>query len=145
MAREILHDVPAPYESESGLRYEVSSAVGRAGAGRRKVQQFRGGPELRTHRFPSEVEHAWRRATAKITDAESQLQFEGVPYGQWAISIYHDENANGELDRNFFGIPTEGIGASNNRVGRFSAPVFEDATFRLDEPKKLLSIQLRHH
>ncbi len=95
--------------------------------------------------FPLEKELAWRRATAKITDAESQLQFEGVPYGQWAISIYHDENANGELDRNFFGIPTEGIGASNNRVGRFSAPVFEDATFRLDEPKKVLSIQLRHH
>ncbi len=49
MARETLHDVPAPYESESGLRYGGSSAVGRAGAGRKKVQQFRGGPELRTH------------------------------------------------------------------------------------------------
>ncbi len=94
--------------------------------------------------FPSEVEHAWRRATAKITDAESHVQFEGVPYGRWAISLYHDENANEELDRNFLGIPTEGFGASNNRGGRFSAPVFEKATFRLEEPKKVLSIQLRH-
>ncbi len=37
--------------------------------------------------FPSEVEHAWRVATAKIADAESHLQFEGVPYGPWAISL----------------------------------------------------------
>jgi hypothetical protein len=44
MAREILHDFPVQHESDSRLKSGVSSAVGRAGAGRRKAQQFRGGP-----------------------------------------------------------------------------------------------------
>ncbi len=53
MAGEILYDVPAPHESDSGLRSGVSSTVGRAGAGRRNAQQFRGGPKLRTNRYHS--------------------------------------------------------------------------------------------
>ena len=39
------------HESDSRRRSGVSSAVGRAEAGRRKAQQFCGGPRLRTHRW----------------------------------------------------------------------------------------------
>ena len=53
MAGEILRDVPAQHESDSGPRSGVSYAVGRAGAGRRKTLQFRGGPNLRTDRLRS--------------------------------------------------------------------------------------------
>ncbi len=129
---------PQPKPGHGTLLIEVAGLRGSEGTIRAALWDAKTG-------FPSEVEHAWRRTTAKITDAESHLEFEEVPYGRWAISLFHDENANEELDRNFLGIPTEGIGASNNRVGRFSAPVFEDATFRLEEPRKVLSIELRHH
>ena len=41
-------------------------------------------------------------------------QFNDIPPGTYAIAVFHDENANGKLDKNFLGIPCEGYGASNN-------------------------------
>jgi len=44
-------------------------------------------------------------------------EFPGVAAGTYAVSAFHDENSNGKLDRNFMGIPREGVGASNNAKG----------------------------
>lgn len=33
--------------------------------------------------------------------------FDQVPAGDYGIAVYHDENSNGKLDRNFVGIPKE--------------------------------------
>ena len=51
MVRGILHDVAVQHESDSRLSFGVSSAAGRAEAGRRKAQQFRSEPILRTHNY----------------------------------------------------------------------------------------------
>jgi hypothetical protein len=48
MARGILPDVAVQHESDSRLRSGLSSAAGRAEAGRGRAQQFRGEPILRT-------------------------------------------------------------------------------------------------
>ena len=63
-----------------------------------------------------------RRATARrvVTHA-------GVPPGSWAVLAYQDENANGELDRNLIGIPSENYGFSRDARGRFGPPSFDDA------------------
>jgi len=47
--------------------------------------------------------------------------------GQYAIKVFHDENANGELDINFLGIPKESYGFSNHARGRFGPPPFAEA------------------
>ena len=39
----------------------------------------------------------------------------------------HDKNANGKLDSNIVGIPTEPYGASRDARGRMGPPAFEDA------------------
>ena len=39
---------------------------------------------------------------------------------------------NEKLDTNFFGIPKEQFGFSNNAKGRFGPPSFESASFELD-------------
>jgi uncharacterized protein (DUF2141 family) len=58
-----------------------------------------------------------------------------VPYGIYAISIYQDESANGDLDRNFIGIPKEPIAFGNN-YKPFGDPKFENASVRFDENSK---------
>jgi uncharacterized protein (DUF2141 family) len=57
--------------------------------------------------------------------------FEGLKPGTYAVSVLHDENANGRLETNFLGIPREGAGISNNASPEFSAPRFNDAAFQL--------------
>ncbi|MEH6580342.1 MAG: DUF2141 domain-containing protein [Halioglobus sp.] len=56
-----------------------------------------------------------------------------LPPGQYAISIYHDSNDNGELDTNFIGIPKEPVALSNNARPKFGPPKYEDAVFTLGE------------
>src|SRR5210317_419640 len=38
----------------------------------------------------------------------------GLAAGEIAVLVYHDENANGVLDKNFIGIPREALAISNN-------------------------------
>ncbi len=47
----------------------------------------------------------------------------------YAIALYHDENANKTLDRGAFGIPAEHYGISNNPKVRFRAPRVDEAIF----------------
>jgi uncharacterized protein (DUF2141 family) len=41
----------------------------------------------------------------------------------------HDTNGNEEADTNLLGMPTEGVGASNNVLPRMTAPTFEASRF----------------
>ena len=47
-------------------------------------------------------------------------------------------NNNGDIDLNFFGIPKEQFGFSNNVLGLFGAPKFDKASFKLNENKKII-------
>lgn len=54
------------------------------------------------------------------------LTFDGLEPGEYAVMLYHDENGNGEMDRNLFGLPQEGYGFSNAAKGSFGPPKFRD-------------------
>ncbi|MCD4719336.1 MAG: DUF2141 domain-containing protein [Desulfobacula sp.] len=66
-----------------------------------------------------------------------------LPYGEYAIKVYHDENGNHELDTRIFGIPVERYGFSNNARGTFGPPEYEEALFNLNSPKKEITITLQ--
>ncbi len=51
--------------------------------------------------------------------------------GDYAISIFHDSNGNGDLDTNFIGIPKEPVALSNNARPKFGPPKYKDAVFTL--------------
>ncbi|OQX59131.1 MAG: hypothetical protein B5M52_04095 [Helicobacteraceae bacterium 4484_230] len=63
---------------------------------------------------------------------EVTCSFKNIEDGIYAVSVYHDKNGNRLLDENFFGIPLEGYGFSNNARGIFSAPSFEEASLTVD-------------
>lgn len=63
-------------------------------------------------------------ATAKF------LQVTGVAPGQYALTLFHDENNNQRLDT-MLGIPKEGFGFSRNPVVRFGAPKFSQVNIPL--------------
>jgi uncharacterized protein (DUF2141 family) len=76
-------------------------------------------------------------AKAPAGDAGKPIAFPGVPPGTYAVKVFHDENGNGRLDRDWFGSPTEGFALSNNPP-RNSWKQFEAAAFTVaDQPAKL--------
>jgi len=54
-----------------------------------------------------------------------------LPGGEYALVVYHDENGNGRLDKNFIGIPREPLGFSNQYRPQ-GPPTFSRAAFRLE-------------
>ena len=60
-----------------------------------------------------------------------------LPNGTYAIGIFVDANYNNEMDRNFFGIPKEQYGFSNDAKGSFGPPSFKDASFTVSSDLNL--------
>ncbi len=64
-------------------------------------------------------------------------KFTDVPDGTYAVAVIHDENKNNKLDRNFFGIPSEGYGFSNNIRPAFRGANFTESKFKLKGNKSI--------
>lgn len=67
----------------------------------------------------------------EINEGEATVVFKEVPYGIYAISSFHDQNSNDELDAGLFGIPKEPYACSKGAKGRFGPPKWEDAKFEV--------------
>jgi len=93
--------------------------------------------------FPKDPKTAFRLTYGRIVNGISTFRFDHLPKGTYAVACYHDENGNGKLDNNFFGIPTEGTGASNNATGFMGPPRFRDAKFTLDRDTAI-TIRIRY-
>jgi uncharacterized protein (DUF2141 family) len=72
------------------------------------------------------------------------IVFKDLPYGNYAIALLHDEDKNGELTKNFIGMPKEGFAFSRNYQVVLRAPKYHEANFELDSPKKTITINFQY-
>jgi uncharacterized protein (DUF2141 family) len=97
--------------------------------------------------FTNEDDFLKKSAVGKIVKADREIinvVFENLPIGNYAVSVIHDENANGELDSNFMGIPKEGFGFGNDAMGMFGPPSFEKALINWEGKDKSITINLKY-
>jgi uncharacterized protein (DUF2141 family) len=78
----------------------------------------------------------------KVVDPKLQVVFTNLPYGWYGVSLYHDENGNGQMDKNAMGIPKEAYGFSNNAKGFFGRPNYKEVMFQLNSDEKQIAINL---
>lgn len=64
-------------------------------------------------------------------EGTTTIKIPNLPNGTYAVSIFHDENGNMELDTNFIGIPKESCAFSKAKMKTFGPPDFEDCTFEV--------------
>jgi len=74
----------------------------------------------------------------------TEVSVAGVPPGRYAVQAYHDTNDNGTVDRNLLGIPSEGVGFSNNAKITLRGPRFPDAAFDYRGGVQAIALRLRH-
>lgn len=72
-----------------------------------------------------------------------QLDFGMVPQGSYAISLFHDENGNGRLDKRLM-IPREGFGFSRDAPVRLGPPRFASAVFAVGRETPGQTIRMRY-
>ena len=90
--------------------------------------------------FPKEA-----RASRRIVlpAGQTTLKLDQLAPGPVAVMAYHDENANGELDRFLGMIPKEGWGLSNN-PSVTGKPAFKDAAVTVPETGARTTLKLNY-
>ncbi len=89
------------------------------------------------------LEAPLQTSVARIRSKRAICVFRRVPNGTYALSAFHDENDNGELDRNFLGMPAEAYCTSRGARGTLGPPRFADARFRYAGGMVRLSARMR--
>jgi len=82
--------------------------------------------------FPGTPPAGSPTASVNIVKGVAQTKFVAVPPGTFAVTVFHDEDGDGELKTNFIGIPKEGIGFSRDARGRFGPPGWDAAKLTLE-------------
>ena len=67
-----------------------------------------------------------------------------LPPGTYAAQAYQDGNDNNSVDRNILGLPTEGVGFSNDAPIGLHPPSFWAAAFSYAGGHHTISFKLRH-
>jgi len=96
--------------------------------------------------FKSDATFKSRIADKKLVIEKTKLKNKSLQFnfylepGIWGISVLDDENNNGDMDYNFFGIPLEGYGFSNYSHKGLTSPDFSSFSFTLKtgETKKIV-------
>jgi uncharacterized protein (DUF2141 family) len=83
---------------------------------------------------------AFKIGTATIKNTEANYVFRDIPYGEYAIKLFHDPDKTGLLARNRLGGAKSEYGFSNNVKGRFGPPSFENAKFALQGSEIYMNI-----
>jgi len=104
--------------------------------------------EIRIAMFDSkeaydEKEDPIHAVVLEVDDTTLEWNDDDLPYGNYAIAVYHDKNTNGELDTNLLGIPKEAYGFSNNARGRFGPASWSDAHFKINSAQSEMVVEIK--
>ena len=97
--------------------------------------------------FDNEADYLKKAAVGKVASIQANratVVFENLRPGNYALSIIHDENGNGELDTNGIGIPREGFGFGNNAMGLFGPPSFKNASISIKGEPVIQNLKMRY-
>lgn len=65
-----------------------------------------------------------------------------VKYGDCAVAVFHDINGNGEMDRNWLGIPTEPYAFSRKPRSKWRLPRFNEVAIIFQPQQVNLAVSL---
>ncbi|MEM1325395.1 MAG: DUF2141 domain-containing protein [Bacteroidota bacterium] len=72
------------------------------------------------------------------------LEADDLPFGTYAIAVFHDKNNNGQLDQSLVGIPQEPYAFSRKPKSKWRAPSYDEVKFTFDRPNQELSMRLEN-
>lgn len=88
------------------------------------------------------LKESFYNAVLEVKSHEVEWRINNIPEGEYAVAAFHDQNGNGEADRNLVGIPKEAYGFSNNVKVVFRAPKWDEAKFRVANSAKKIEFEL---
>ncbi len=97
-----------------------------------------------SHGFPGESDRALQSFCTAVAEETQVVTFEDVEAGTYAVALFHDINGDNAVNRNFLGMPVEGVGFSRNPTLVMGPPDFEEAVILVAGTATDIQIQLRY-
>lgn len=94
--------------------------------------------------FPLDPNYAYKTISVAIIKGRAVATFYNVPLGKYALSAIHDEDMDGDFDRNWLFLPGEGWGTSNDAGGYFGPGGYQDSRFIIDEREASINIVMHY-
>ena len=82
----------------------------------------------------------FRKAKIAVDDYTAEYTFKQIPFGEYTIKYFHDENENGKIDFNFLRLPVEPYGFSNNAHGALGLPQYNRAKFIIESGQNTMQL-----
>jgi uncharacterized protein (DUF2141 family) len=89
------------------------------------------------------MKQALHSASVAAVQGSTSVDFKDLPAGEYAFAVVHDANANGKMDRNLVGMPSEDYAFSNNALGKMGPAAYADARFSLPAGGAAVRVSLR--
>lgn len=74
--------------------------------------------------WPESLDDAWKMLTIPIENGFAGKTITNVPAGNYAVTVFHDHDQDGEIRKNKVGYPLDDFGFSNNPSLLFGVPSF---------------------
>jgi len=84
-----------------------------------------------------------RTAAVAAQPGQVQLLINDLAPGDYAVSLFQDENGNGKLDKNLVGMPIEPYGFSNDAAASNGPPGFDQARVHVGAAGNTVTVSLR--
>ncbi|MEX0363634.1 MAG: DUF2141 domain-containing protein, partial [Allomuricauda sp.] len=88
------------------------------------------------------LEKTFKSKSSTIVDGKCEVVFDDVPHGAYGISVYHDENNNGKMDKYLGFYPKENYACSNQAPAKYGPPEWKDAKFTINQKTNQQLIKL---
>ena len=90
----------------------------------------------------SDVNAAYASFDVPARTKGAKLTMHDLPKGRYAIALFHDENANGDMDFSLTMMPKEGFGHSNNVGAEEDLTTFKQAAFEVKDASVTQAIDI---
>ncbi|MBV8884433.1 MAG: DUF2141 domain-containing protein [Chroococcidiopsidaceae cyanobacterium CP_BM_RX_35] len=94
--------------------------------------------------FPTDTSKATKTGQVPVSEVPLTITIEDLPYGHYAVTLYHDENSNNEFDTGTLGFPKEGFGFSKDPKVWKGAPKFHQAEFEFTAESNVVEITMKY-
>ncbi len=93
--------------------------------------------------FPEEPKKAFRALSLPVSNSSAKVTVENLPSGNYAISVFHDDDSDGKMKKNMVGFPLDSCGFSNNPTFYFGPPSFSKCAVQIKDSSVKVEINLR--
>jgi uncharacterized protein (DUF2141 family) len=93
--------------------------------------------------FPEDPKKAFKALSIPVKNFSAQTTIPNLPTGNYAISVFHDEDEDGIFKKNSIGLPIDRYGFSNNPTLFFGPPSFSKCKVALGNKPITVEINLK--